>query len=164
MADKVFSEREGIRIAAEIERRGGTFYRRAAKLVREASMSGFLNRLAEEEAVHLREFQRLAETVGEDALPCDGETGAYLAAVAADIVFRDGLTGLLKAGLDDPRGVLEAAIRAEKDSILFYDGMIGAVRDAGTKRVFQDIVRQEKNHLTALQRLLDGQGGKDEGR
>lgn len=153
----LFSDLEGIRIAAEIERRGGDFYRRAARISRADEARSVLSALASDEETHLREFQRLYEREAANAqsVAYDPETSAYLSAIAADIVFSDGLIGLSKSdGLESPRAILEHSIQSEKDSILFYVEMTEATRDEHTKTVFKDIIRQEKMHLARLQRML----------
>ena len=107
----VFNDLEGLRIAVEMERRGEDFYRRAARVSRSEETVSLLNRLAADEIVHARECERLREAalaVREDAAEeaYDEETTAYLNAVAADIVFPDGLMALRRVGFESPQAVL----------------------------------------------------------
>lgn len=162
MQCNAFSDMDGIRIAAELERRGGEFYRLAARVCRLASEKELLMRLAEEEAVHLSEFQRLYEREvkrGKSAV-CSSEQSALLHSIAADIAFPDGVVGIAHA-LDDPAAILGEAIRSEKDSIRFYEEMARATLDGQTAGVFMDIVGQEKAHLNHLQKALSDVLGKD---
>ena len=55
----VFSDLEGIRIAIEMERRGESFYRRAAKVSRNQDTIAILIALANDEQRHQAEFERL---------------------------------------------------------------------------------------------------------
>lgn len=163
MEKHAFSDSEGIRIAVEIERRGGDFYRRAARISKDESVRAFLNDLASDEEMHMREFSRLSERVragGETMY--SPEESAYLSAVAADVVFTDGLRGLLKTGLESPRAIVEHAIQSEKDSILFYSEMAALTHDDGARTLFRDIISQEKMHLSRLQRMLNEQSGKED--
>ena len=63
MPSHAFSDSEGVRIAVEIERRGGDFYRRAAKITKDEAARAFLNELAADEEAHMREFSRLRERI-----------------------------------------------------------------------------------------------------
>ena len=149
MPSHAFSDSEGVRIAVEIERRGGDFYRRAAKITKDEAARAFLNELAADE-----------EARGDAAY--SAEESAYLSAVAADVVFTDGLRGLARTGLESPRAILEHSIQSEKDSILFYGEMASLTRDEQAQRLFGDIIAQEKMHLSRLQRMLNEQSGKDD--
>lgn len=103
-----FNDIEGLRIAAEMERRGGEYYRRAAKLSHSPEAVDMLLFLAEDEARHLAEFEKLARRVAQerpDAPEYDADTNAYLSAIAAEIVFPGGLMALgAKHGFDSRRG------------------------------------------------------------
>ncbi len=156
-----FSDLEGLRIASEMERRGGEFYRHAARVSKNPDAVTLLSRLAEDETIHEQEFKRLAEQLlkNKDAQEEDPyyseEVSAYLSAVAAEVVFKGGLMDLVKdQGLDSPEAILKSAIRSEKDSVLFYSEMVLQARSESTRQVFQEIVRQEKFHLNKLQRML----------
>ena len=163
MTNHAFSDSEGVRIAVEIERRGGDFYRRAAKITKSESARAFLNELAADEETHMREFSKLCDrlSAGDDRV-YSAEESAYLSAVAADVVFTDGLRGLARTGLESPRAILEHSIQSEKDSILFYGEMAGLTRDEQARALFRDIIAQEKMHLSRLQRMLNEQSGKEE--
>lgn len=155
-----FSDLEGLRIAAEMERRGGEFYRHATRITKSAEARALLGQLAEDERVHEQEFQKLAiqlvQQRGDEAdQDYPEEATLYLSAVAAEVVFSGGLMELGKdKGFDSPRAILEHAIQAEKDSILFYSEMIVQARTEQARAVFQEIVRQEKFHLGKLQKML----------
>ena len=57
-------------------------------------------------------------------------------------------------GLDDPRVVLEEAIQAEKNSILFYTEVIAASHNDKLKKYLGDIVQEERGHLMGLMMQL----------
>lgn len=163
MPGHAFSDSEGVRIAVEIERRGGDFYRRAAKITKDERARAFLSELAADEEAHMREFSKLCERIGAQGDQAySAEESAYLSAVAADVVFTGGLRGLARTGLESPRAILEHSIQAEKDSILFYGEMAALTRDEQARALFRDIIAQEKMHLSRLQRMLNEQSGKDD--
>lgn len=161
MQNSVFSDMDGLRIAAEMEKRGGEFYRLAARVCPSEETRALLTALAADESVHLAEFQRLYERERQrsDAPVYREETGALLSSIAADIVFTDGVVGLARR-LDDPVAILNEAIRSEQDSIRFYEEMTRAA-EGQTARVFGDIIRQERGHLNRLQKSLSEIAGKD---
>ena len=151
----VFSDVEGLRIAIEMERRGEDFYRRAAKVSRNAETVSLLNALANDEVIHGREFTRLYDAacarVSDRAEEnYDEETCVYLSAIAADVVFPGGLMALRQVGFENPAAVLKNAIASEKDSILFYTELAGCAKDAQARATFMEIARQERGHLALL--------------
>ena len=154
----IFSDLEGIRIAIEMERRGESFYRRAAKVSKCGETVELLLSLAKDEDRHRAEFERLYEFESQGGMtdkPYDDETNAYLTAIAADVVFPKGLMALKDEGFENPEAVLKYAIASEKDSILFYTEMRSRTPDEHAKNVFGEITRQERAHLFHLQRQLD---------
>ncbi|MBE5773459.1 MAG: hypothetical protein E7337_05940 [Clostridiales bacterium] len=157
----VFSDLEGLRIAVEMERRGEAFYRRAAKISKSAETVALLESLAEDEQRHNAEFTRLYNEECEriENSKCDHaydpETSAYLSAIAAEIIFPGGLMALRQTGFEDPEAVLLDAIASEKDSILFYTELAQRTHNDHARDVFNEITRQERNHMTWLMRRLD---------
>lgn len=150
-----FGDLDGLRMAAEMEKRGGEFYRLAARVSKAEDTRTLLNSLAADEAIHLREFQRLYERELEkkSASAYAPEMSAYLSAMAAEIAFPGGVVSL--AGqLESPESILKSAIKSEEDSIRFYTGVAQATACEQTARVFYDIIRQETGHLHRLQRML----------
>lgn len=154
----IFSDLEGIRIAIEMERRGESFYRRAAKVSKSADTIAMLNSLANDEQRHQAEFERLYKAEAEAGMSdkaYDDETNAYLTAIAAEVVFPKGLMALKSEGFENPEAVLIHAITSEKDSILFYTEMQNRTTDDHAKDVFREIIRQERGHMFRLQRQLE---------
>ena len=154
MQECPFGDLEGLRIAAEMEKRGGEFYRLAARVSRSQEAKDLLTSLAADEAVHLREFQRLHERADQEGRGSYApERAAYLSAMAAEIAFPEGVVGL--AGkLESPRAILENAIQSEQDSIRFYTELTKATGCVPMANVFEDIIRQERGHLNRLQKML----------
>lgn len=150
-----FNDAEGLRIAVEIEKRGEAFYRKAAKLSYNADTVRILEQLASDEAAHKREFEKLLERASVSDEMYDEETSAYLSAIAADVVFPEGLMALRRAGFSSPEGALLEAIQSEKDSILFYTELAEHAMDPESKRMFREIIMQERRHLHVLQIRLE---------
>jgi len=153
----VFSDLEGIRIAIEMERRGESFYRRAARVSKSGETIAMLLSLANDELHHRAEFERLYRVESEAGMSdvaYDDETNAYLTAIAAEVVFPRGLMALKDEGFENPEAVLLHAIASEKDSVLFYTELKNRAEDPHAQEVFDEITRQERGHLFRLQRQL----------
>lgn len=154
----VFSDLEGLRIAIEMERRGESFYRRAARVSKSEETIAMLNSLADDELHHRAEFERLYKAELEGGMSdkaYDDETNAYLTAIAAEVVFPKGLMALKEVGFENAEAVLIHAVASEKDSILFYGELSDRTPDEHAKKVFAEIMRQEKGHMFRLQRNLE---------
>ena len=156
-----FNDLEGVRIAAEMESRGEQFYRRAARVSKSPETVALLTDLANDEVLHMQEFGRLYQEAcayyRREGIPCpyyDEETNAYLSAIAADVVFPEGLMTLRREGFESPEAILAAAIDSEKDSILFYTELAARSGDTHARDLFLEIVRQERRHLSRLQKRL----------
>jgi len=150
-----FGDLDGLRLAAEMEKRGGDFYRLAARVSKKEETRAMLNALAADEAVHLREFQKLyeRELSKKQYVVYAPEKSAYLSAMAAEIAFPGGVVSL-SGQLESPRSILESSIRSEQESIRFYSGVAEATPCEETARVFRDIIRQETGHLHRLEKML----------
>ena len=153
-----FTDLEGLKIATEMERRGREFYDHAAKIATNPGAVELLTLLAKDEEIHEEQFRTLAEKLASANLEMmyyEEEVSAYLSAVAADVVFPQGLMGLVKNhSYDSPQAVLEAGIQSEKDAILFYSEIVDHAQHERSAVAFREIVRQEKTHLSKLQRML----------
>lgn len=153
-----FDDLEGIRIAVEMERRGRDFYEMAARLTKNQQMNELLLKLKAEEVVHMQQFGRLYDREqkrAEQIKPYSRETSAYLTALAADIVFSDGLVAVgVKGGFDDPVVMLTEAVESEQESIDFYSTLAKETEDDHTRDIFREIIAQEKTHQERLRAQL----------
>lgn len=154
-----FNDLEGIRIAVEMERRGRDFYDAAARVARSEQMREMLKKLKAEEVVHMQQFGRLHEREQGNmaaAKPYSRETSAFLTALAADIVFSDGLVAVgVKGGFDDPAVMLREAIESEQESIDFYTTLERETEDDHAKEIFREIIAQEQSHQERLRAQLN---------
>ena len=155
---KEFNDLEGIRIAVEMERRGRDFYDMAARVSKNEAMCQLLKQLKAEEVVHMQQFGRLYEreqSRAEASRPYSRETSAYLTALAADIVFSDGLVSVgVKGGFEDPVVMLKEAVGSEEDSIAFYTKLAEETADERAAQIFREIIAQERAHRERLNAQL----------
>lgn len=158
-----FSDREAIRIAAEIERKGERFYRMALGVAKDGAACTLLQMLRDQEKAHAARFDAmLLKLPKEDAQQdeaYDLESSAFLSAIAAEVVFPGGvLASLMSHKLDTLRDILLYAISSEKDSLLFYLEMLTETQSETLKPVLREIITEEKKHLYDLQALLEKLG------
>lgn len=151
----VFHADEVLQMAAQIERNGGKFYRKAAEINEEGK--DLLIEIAKQEDEHLALFEAMREEYAEraeqmEAFDPNGEAAAYLATMADTHVFDLGGNDpdkLLKGdeSLDD---ILNIAIQAEKDSIAFFGAMREMVpEDFGRKKI-DALLKEEMKHILWL--------------
>lgn len=153
-----FNDTEALKISREIELRGADIYARALRIAKKPDVRQMLDHLRKEELEHAALFEHLScealsdDTAQENYAP---EAAMFLSAFAAEIAFPGGLMKLAgDKGLDDPRVVLEEAIQAEKNSILFYTEVIAASHNDKLKKYLGDIVQEERGHLMGLMMQL----------
>jgi rubrerythrin len=150
-----FSGIELINIAIGIEGRGIVFYDIMAKSTKNDAAREVFNYLADMEREHIEIFKgMLAEADKYQFQADEGEQySAYLKALVDSAVFSDDLvTSEMAAQAESDIAALELAIRAEKDSILFYYEM----KDIMPQRVqltVNKIITEEKSHLRQLSGL-----------
>ena len=146
-ADEIFE------IAERIEVNGGIFYRKAAEHV-DGEEKEFLLTLAKMEDAHVITFANMrkelsaAETKSTTFDPED-EAAMYLSALADTRVF-------FEKELDPTTmiDILKAAVTAEKDSIVFYLGMMDLVPGKLGKDKINDIIKEEMAHIRLLSSRL----------
>ncbi len=156
----LFNADEVFEMAIQTEENGAAFYRRAAELHSGQDDVALLLALAEAEDKHKKTFWEMRSTLagiekesgGHD--PYD-EAVLYLDAIAdssggeGSPKVADSLTGT-----ETLRDILGTAIQLEKNSILFYVGLVDVVPERLGRKKVQDIINQEKAHLAGLVREL----------
>lgn len=152
-----FSDREALKIAAQIERKGERFYRMAQAVAKNGPAEKLLEMLRQQELGHAIRFEKMGEKIEmmQDT-PYDLEANAFLSSIAAEIVFPGGvLASLMNKKLETVRDILMHAIASEKDSLLFYYEMLTETEDEECTKVLHEIIAEEKKHLCDLQELLE---------
>jgi rubrerythrin len=143
-ADEIFE------MAEQIERNGATFYRSASERIERASSKKLLHNLAAMEVEHERIFASLRAQLTDkekktNVFDPEEETILYLQALADAQVFQK-----KEIDVTSEEKILEGAIGAEKDSIVFYLGMKNMIpEDLGKTRI-EGIIREEMAHLRLL--------------
>ena len=154
-----FNLDEIFEMAEEIEKNGANFYREAAKKVSDKKMQSMFVALAGMEDGHLKIFQEMRKQLdasGKEptSFDPDNESAFYLQAMAASHGVegkKDRTTKL--TGRETIKEVFEAAVNAEKSSIVFYAGLKEFVSVSGKDQI-DAIISEEFNHLAILDMQL----------
>ncbi len=176
-----FSDLEGLRLAVDMERQGAAFYRQAHDGAHDPEQKMLFGFLMREELNHAAKFEAMYselkanKSAGDEEYFFDADVSRYLQALVETQVFpRDNpfaaepemANGVLRTGWQDQipgqsssvvlkaKGILQFALQAEKDSILFYDVMMNNAKFPAAKKVFADLKAEEQTHVEKLQELI----------
>jgi rubrerythrin len=150
-----FNLDEIFEIAEQIERNGAKFYREAAQKASDKAVQKMFVDLAAMEDGHLRIFQEMRKQLDaaeKEQMTFDPENEAalYLQTMADEhgIEGKKNIETKL-TGRETIKEIFEIAIRAERNSIVFYTGLKAMVSAAG-KGKLDDIITEEFGHLAVL--------------
>ncbi|MCI0515512.1 ferritin family protein [candidate division KSB1 bacterium] len=154
-ADEIFE------MAIQIERNGAKFYHYVAEMAPSARTQQLLRQLAGMEVEHERTFAAIRQELKAHEFQTaifdpDGQTGAYLRAMADGHVFdlQTPPTEKISSQASLPE-ILRLAIGLEKDSIVFYVGLKEMVPPMLGQQRITDIIHEEMNHIVTLNKELD---------
>jgi rubrerythrin len=159
---KLFSDREGLRIAMSIEATGRDFYQQAYDHAKEESHKQLFELLKHEEISHYETFSAILNQVnenkeaGSDEYLFDQETSRYLTVLAEGHIFPTAENAKVKiVEATTIEEILHMAIQAEKDSILFYDELANKSKFEEAKKIFAVLKAEEQTHVVKLRQILD---------
>lgn len=155
-ADEIFE------MAEEIERNGAKFYRKAAANTSDKAAKNLLLDMAVMEDGHLKIFQDMRQQLTDKekepiVYDPDNEAAQYLQAMA-DMHGCEGKISPVKelTGRETIKEIIEIALNAEKESVVFYFGLRSFVPDASGKNRVEKIINEEIGHINVLnQKLVD---------
>ncbi|HHY92137.1 MAG TPA: ferritin family protein [Firmicutes bacterium] len=150
-------ELEAVRLAELLEDSGYRFYQEAAGKAEGTNLKGMLLHLAKMEQEHKATFHGLYQDLlagkwnYDDSYLYVEEVEKFFRLLADSAVFPEPeAVPEIVAGLHSVRDVLELAIRAEKDSIFFYEKLAQEARLPATREAAQELIREELTHLDDL--------------
>lgn len=150
----VFNADEVFEVAERIEINGSIFYQKAAQMDAPTPTRMLLMDLAAMEEKHRKTFADMRAHLGQKErggieIDPEGEAAAYLRAMADSRIFHTPPASFF-TGNENIKDVLERAISLEKESIVFYVGMMDAVPAEMGKFRIADIIKEEMRHVTIL--------------
>lgn len=159
--DSGYSATEVLEIAEKIEHYGAVFYRRAAELFSGEQNREFLLGLAEWEVRHEKIFADMRRQVNEDFAGnkvFDPETymtgNAKLMASLSVFAITPNPSQILM-GLKDKSSIIKRALKLEKDTIVFYQGLKNFAKDAVAVEQIGKIIEEEQRHINILNQSLE---------
>ncbi|MDD3839163.1 MAG: ferritin family protein [Clostridia bacterium] len=154
---KNFNELEALKLAINTERGGIKFYQQALDKVNDDKAKELLEKLIEEEKNHVRIFTDLYEKFSnfDDNYLFDPEYAPYFESLAKTNIFfgQGSLEDKLKS-INNVMDVFAISIRAEKDSISFYEEMAHYTKDKDARQAFEALVAEEKTHIKDIKKLM----------
>jgi len=152
--EKMFSLKDIVDIAVQIERNGERVYRRAAEKIEDPSLRSMLQWLADEETQHAKWFEALIDKVpGTGDFAEEEKMGRALLknAVGAQSFSLDD-SDLLS--MENIEALLKLSIEFENDTVLFYGMLQPLIEDQKTLEQLHAIIQEEKTHARRLKEML----------
>jgi rubrerythrin len=150
----MFTAREVIGIAIQIEENGEQFYRQAIEVANKAEMQDLLKWLADEEARHGKFFIDMKDSIvqktGDDWAVQIGEQ--LLQGMVKDRAFS--LEEVRFAAIETDVQLIEVGLELERDSIQFYELLLSFIDDTETVVRVNEILKEEKRHMDFLKKRL----------
>ena len=153
----MFSLKEIIEIAVNVEENGEKFYRNLSKLVEKDKQKKIFEYLADQEVEHAKVFKKLGEEFRadqEDYIQTD-EVDAYLRNYIEGKVFPSLDTMLKKVKGMSFEDIIDYAIQIEKDTIIFYTEILKLIKNETSRKMVNAIIEQEKKHVLDLMNLKE---------
>lgn len=155
-----FSANEVFEMAEQIERNAAKFYREAVTKTPAQDMKDMFLNMAAMEDDHLKTFETMrqeltAQEKTETVFDPYDEAALYLQTMA-DSKGSEGLQSPTEklTGNESAQELLEIAIGAEKNSVLFYVGLKDLVSAQAGRDKVEAIIREEVRHVADLRKQL----------
>jgi rubrerythrin len=150
----MFSVREVLDLAIQLEKNGESVYRNAVDKVTNPDLISLLTWMADEEARHMRWFSELKKNFEMHSVnPFMEEMGRQVfGGILGDKSFSHKDVDFTRVDRSDD--LIGIFIEFEKDTILFYETLIPFIEDDKTLENITKIIAEENNHIQKLQDLL----------
>ncbi len=148
----MFTLKDVLEIAVNLEKNGRKFYEEAMVRVKDPTVLDLLRQLRDQELHHLETFRRLRDLHVRDTNVRD------VSPRGMEDFVRDSMSGRLLSWNEKPaidgsqsyREILESALEFEQDSVTFFRFMSEMVDGGEEKRVVDLIIREELAHVERL--------------
>ena len=131
----MFSVKELVEIAVNVEENGEKFYRKLSKKVENDEQKKLFEYLADQEIEHAGVFRKLGYVEGK-VFP------------SFDTLF-ERVKGI------SFESIIDYAIQLEKDTMLFYNKVLKLIKNERSKKRIDSIIEQEKKHVLDLMELKE---------
>ena len=156
-ADEIFE------MAEESERNAAEFYREAAEICTSEDTRKLLLDMSATEDEHLETFQNMREKLAaEEGLSIFdplGRSAMYLQAMADARSWEGRISPMQDlSGNETAKEIIEIALEAEKEMVVFYVGLKDMVYFQAGKNKVEDIIIEELSHISVLLKKLKSLG------
>jgi rubrerythrin len=151
----LFTLKDIIAVAVQIEHNGEEIYRAATMRNPSASLSGLLSWIADEEARHGEWFEALARKT--PSVKVDGAM-EKMSRIMLRSSVEEQTFSLEEADLSSVEAadrLLAMTIEFEKDTVAFYQMMRAFLQDADAIEALDRIVEEERHHIEALAKMRE---------
>jgi len=151
----MFTLNDIIDLALRIEQNGEKTYRKAMNEVLDPLLSSTLDRLAKDEAEHLKWFESFSTRVHPSSIdPALEEMGKnMLQGILGERAFSISETDFSR--IQNAKALLEMSIEFEMDTILFYEMISAFIEDDETIKGLTEIIDEENRHIGLLREALE---------
>jgi len=150
----MFTSKDILDLAVQIEKNGEKIYRGAFQEVTDPEIKSLLQRLADDEARHVDWFSEFKESakskLGDPELEEMGRS--LLLGVLGDQSFS--LKEVDFSRLERIKELFKVAIEFEKDTVIFYEMIRAMIEDDQTSADLNMIIEEENRHIELLDEFL----------
>jgi rubrerythrin len=152
----MFSVKEILDLAIQLEKNGESVYRNAVDKVTEPELVSLLIWMADEEVRHRRWFSEVKKNFETHSInPFMEEMSRQVfGGMLGDKSFSHRDVDFSK--VDHPDDLIGIFIEFEKDTVLFYETLIPFIEDNDTLEHLKKIIDEENNHIKKLHEFLVG--------
>jgi rubrerythrin len=152
----MFSAKEVLDLAIQLEKNGESVYRNAVDEVTEPELVSLLIWMADEEVRHRHWFSEVKKNFETQSInPFMEEMSRQVfGGMLGDKSFSHRDVDFSK--VDHPDDLIGIFIEFEKDTVLFYETLIPFIEDNDTLAYLKKIIDEENNHIKKLHEFLVG--------
>jgi len=150
----MFSLRDIVDIAVQIEQNGEKIYRRSAEKIEDPSLRSLVQWLADEEVKHVEWFAALKDKIADTGEHPEQEK--FGRALLQDAVGTHSLA-LEDAdffAMEQVQDLINLVMEFENDTVLFYKMLQPLIEDQETLEQLHVIIQEEENHARRLKEVL----------
>ncbi len=151
--NKAYNMLEVTQMAINIEKQGYDYYKKAALDSKDETAKSVFNLLAEQEKKHIELFSNLYNLLSDisginDDYLFDDTVAAYFQALTEKEVFDTAAN--TTARITSAKEAIEEGLKAEKNSILFYNEILKNTDLPEVQNILELIIEEEKKHIADL--------------
>jgi rubrerythrin len=150
----MFTAREILDLAIQLEENGEAVYREAARKASNPDISELLLWMAEEEVKHTRWFTELKQEIETYSINpfMEEMSRKVFGGLLGDKSFSHREVNFSE--VDRIEDLIHIFIEFEKDTVLFYETLVPFIEDNHTLQYVTKIIAEENNHIQKLHELM----------